>query len=139
MKKIFGSILILSFFSITLLSFSCPVKAGVIEANLRSEMSQHETLLRNEAGFSRSASIGKMAHYVIKGFLSVLGIIFIILLILAGYNWMTAAGDEAKVTKAKDTIQKAIIGLIIIVSAYAITAFVFINISGDSGGSSFPL
>jgi len=54
-----------------------------------------------------------------------LGIIFIILMIYAGYNWMTAQGEEEKVTKAKTTIQRAIIGLIIVVSAYAITAFVF--------------
>jgi hypothetical protein len=38
---------------------------------------------------------------------------------------MTAGGDEQKVTKAKDSIRRAIIGLIIIVAAYGITYFVF--------------
>ena len=68
-------------------------------------------------------------------FLSLLGVIFIILIIYAGYNWMTAAGNEEKVTKAQDTIKRAIIGLIIIVSAYAITYFVFkyLPFTGGSG------
>jgi hypothetical protein len=46
-------------------------------------------------------------------------------MLYAGYNWMTAAGDEQKVEKAKDTITRAIIGIIITVSAYAITYFIF--------------
>ena len=61
------------------------------------------------------------------GALTMLGIIFVILIILAGYNWMTAAGDEAKVTKAKETIRRAIIGFIIVSSAYAIYNYVFVN------------
>jgi hypothetical protein len=57
---------------------------------------------------------------IIKTGLSLLGVIFIILIIYAGYNWMTARGEEEKVTKAKETIWRAIIGLIILVSSYAI-------------------
>lgn len=65
-------------------------------------------------------NIGK----IIKVFLSLLGVIFLILMLYAGYNWMTASGDEAKVSKAKDTITRAIIGLIITVGAYGISSFV---------------
>ncbi len=71
---------------------------------------------------------------LIGAFLGLLGVIFIILIILAGYWWMTASGDEQKVTKAKDTIYRAIIGLIITAAAYAITGFVFQRIGGGSGG-----
>ena len=67
-----------------------------------------------------------------------MGVIFIILIILAGYNWMTAGGEEEKVNKAKQMIYRAIIGLIIIMSAYAITYFVFTNLpAGTGGGGSF--
>ena len=62
---------------------------------------------------------------VIKVFLSLLGVIFIILIIYGGYTWMLASGDEQKVTKAKDTIRRAIIGLMIVVAASAFTSFVF--------------
>jgi amino acid transporter len=71
---------------------------------------------------------------VIRAFLSLLGIIFLVLIIVAGYNWMTAGGNDEKVTKAKSTIARAIIGLIIIVAAYAITYFVFSNLSSGGGG-----
>jgi hypothetical protein len=70
---------------------------------------------------------------LISAFLGLLGVIFIILIILAGYWWMTASGDEQKLTKAKDTIYRAIIGLIITAAAYAITGFVFKNIGGGGG------
>lgn len=62
---------------------------------------------------------------VVSGFLSLLGIIFIGEIIYAGYNWMTARGEEAKVEKAHDTIRRAIIGLVVIAGAYAIWAFVW--------------
>jgi hypothetical protein len=68
-------------------------------------------------------------------FLGLLGVIFIILIILSGYWWMTASGDEQKLTKAKDTIYRAIIGLIITAAAYAITGFVFQHIGGGGSGS----
>ena len=49
-------------------------------------------------------------------------------MIYAGYNWMTAAGDETKLTQAKNTIRRSIIGVVIIVGAYAIYNFVLINL-----------
>ncbi len=71
---------------------------------------------------------------IIGIFLSFLGVIFLILMLHAGYNWMTAAGDEEKITKAKDTIRAAIIGLIIIVAAYALSIFVIESIWGSASG-----
>lgn len=65
-----------------------------------------------------------MAGLVVNVFLSLLGIIFICFILYAGYNWMTASGDEEKVNKAKETITRAIIGIIIIIGAYAIWAFI---------------
>ncbi len=67
---------------------------------------------------------------LINIFLSVLGIIFVVLTVYAGYLWMTASGDTAKVDKAKKLLGQAVIGLVIIVAAYAITAFVIDRIAG---------
>jgi hypothetical protein len=61
-------------------------------------------------------------------FLQVLGVIFVILFIVAGYHWMMAGGDTAKIDKAKDSMWRAIIGLLIIIGAYAIQAYVFTRI-----------
>lgn len=61
---------------------------------------------------------------VIGILLSFVGVIFLILIIYAGISWMTASGNQEKVTKAKDLIINAVIGLIIVLAAYAITAFI---------------
>lgn len=61
---------------------------------------------------------------IIGAVLSLLGVIFLILMIYGGFIWMTARGNETKVTEAKDLITSALIGLIIVLAAYAITAFV---------------
>ncbi len=83
---------------------------------------------RSKGGFEATiedVGVSQIIADVVEAFLGLLGIIFVILIILGGYNWMTAGGNEEKVTKAKETIRHAIIGLIIVVSAYAITYFVF--------------
>lgn len=69
-------------------------------------------------------SMSEIVGIIISALLSLLGVIFIVLIIYAGFNWMTAAGDSAKVDKAKDTLFRAVIGLIIVVGAYAIWGFI---------------
>lgn len=86
------------------------------------------------AGFDASTTVGSVMAAVIKGFIALLGIIFVVLIILAGNKWMNAGGDEEKVREAKDSIQRAIIGLIIIIAAYAITEFVFTHLPWGAGG-----
>lgn len=61
---------------------------------------------------------------IVGAVLAFVGIIFFVLIIYGGFMWMTAGGDEQKVTKAKDLITQAVIGLIIVLAAYAITAFI---------------
>ena len=62
---------------------------------------------------------------VLKAAIALLGIIFVVLIVYAGFLWMTARGQEEQVTKAKDTIQRSVIGLLIVIAAYAITSFIF--------------
>lgn len=75
--------------------------------------------------------------YLIKIFLGFMGLIFLILIIYAGYNWMTAVGNEEKITKSKETLTRAVIGLIIIVTAYAIADYVTGCVMDISAGSSY--
>ena len=56
--------------------------------------------------------------------LSLLGVIFIVIFIIAGYGWMTARGNEQAVEKATTSMKRAIIGLIIVLSSYAIWTFI---------------
>ncbi len=59
--------------------------------------------------------------------LSLLGVIFLLLMIYGGFRWMLARGNEQEIEKAKNLIQAAVIGLMIVLSAYAITSLI-----GDS-------
>lgn len=61
---------------------------------------------------------------IVNIFLTFLAIIFLVLIIWGGYEWMMAGGNEDKVSKAKDRIKNGIIGMVIILVAYSITNFV---------------
>ena len=65
------------------------------------------------------SAVGTIVGYV----LSFVGILFLLLMIYAGILWMIAGGNEQQVQKAKSLIGAAIIGLIIVLAAYAITTF----------------
>ena len=56
--------------------------------------------------------------------LSLVGLIFLVLMVYAGYLWMIARGEEAQVEKAQGIIRAAVIGLVVVMSAYAITALI---------------
>lgn len=102
-------------------------------------MGAQEAAFSGSSGLESSLEIGAIVQVVIETILSLLGIIFVGLLVYAGYLWMTAAGNEDKVQKSMDIIKRAIIGLIIVVSAYAITAFVFKSLEGveSNGGGGY--
>ena len=75
------------------------------------------------------SSINKIIG-VLLGFL---GILAVIIILWGGFIWMTAMGDEDKVAKAKQLIIAGIVGIIIILSAYAIAQFVISNIGAATG------
>lgn len=74
------------------------------------------------------AIIGNIIN-IVFGFL---GILLLCYLIYAGYLWMTAPGPE-QVEKAKGYIKNAIIGLVIMVSAFAVSRFIMGLLGGDGG------
>ncbi len=67
---------------------------------------------------------------IIQIFLGFLGINFIIQIIYAGTEWMNAGGDEKKTKSARDRIVHSVIGILILISAYVITNFVFTQLVG---------
>lgn len=63
------------------------------------------------------------AGQIIGVILSFIGVLFLILMIYAGILWMTASGNEQQITQAKSLLVNAIVGIIIVFSAYALTTF----------------
>jgi Type IV secretion system pilin len=61
---------------------------------------------------------------IIKTTLGLIGILFLILIIIGGFQWMTAGGNEETITKAKQRIINSTIGLVVVLLAYAISYFI---------------
>jgi len=61
--------------------------------------------------------------------LSILGVVLLVLIVYAGGLWMTAGGNTDQVGKAKSYMINAVVGLLIIVAAYAISSFVITALS----------
>ncbi len=70
-------------------------------------------------------TVTEYAGNLISVFLGLLGVIFVILMIYAGYNWMTAAGNVEKVEKAGRIMRASVIGLLITGAVYAMWIFLF--------------
>jgi len=92
--------------------------------NLQNATEKLNTVAGSGGAGLPSQDIMAILSNVIFAVFSLIGALFLILMIYGGYTWLMARGDESHVQKAKDIIKASIIGLIIIVGAYAISKFV---------------
>lgn len=92
--------------------------------NLRQEIN---TKLQNagetHAGYANT-DIAAVIGNVVLTLLTLLGVVFIVLIVFAGFRWMLAQGEEQKITEARNLILHSIIGLLIVLAAYAISYFI---------------
>ena len=81
-----------------------------------------------KSGFKKSSEkapeLATVIGNIIGRALQFIGVLFLLLMIYGGIIWMIARGNETEVQKAKDIIQAAIIGLVIVMAAYAVTAYI---------------
>ena len=94
--------------------------------------------IAEKAGYEASTdeyALSRTVGGIIRGVLSVIGVLFLVLTIYAGVLWMTASGNEESISKAKKIITSSLIGLVIVVAAYGITALVFNFIIGAQAPS----
>ncbi len=75
-------------------------------------------------GSDANTDLPTLIGNIIAVLLSVLGIIFVVLVVYAGFLYLTSAGEADRVKKAKALLTQAVIGLVIIIAAYAIADFV---------------
>lgn len=85
-------------------------------------------------GATTKTSLPILVATIINGALGLLGIVFVALAIYGGYTWMMARGKEEEVEKAKNILEQATIGLIIILVSYALTRFVVGIVGGTAAG-----
>ncbi len=87
-----------------------------------------------------SGDIRTIIANIIRVALTLLGIIALAIFLYGGYLYMTAAGSEDKVSQARKLMINGVIGIAIILSAYAITSFIISRLSsatGFQGGGTF--
>lgn len=128
MKKKLLSILILSVFCFSL---GMAVAVNSADAQIGNILNSNEMkeIKKNvfeepETGAPTKRSVQGIISLVINTFLSLLGVIFLVIIIYAGFLWMTAGGNDEQVGKAKKWLTNSIIGVAIIIAAYAISYFV---------------
>ena len=89
----------------------------------------------NRAGVGGTTDIFQIIGNILNITFGFLGILLLVYFIYAGYLWMTAGGSPEQVEKARTIMKNAVIGLIIIVSAFAISNFILSWLGGTNGGS----
>ncbi len=78
----------------------------------------------NDAIPGRYKDPREIARNVINIILGFLGVIAVIIIIMAGFQWMTAGGEEEKVAEARQRLIQGAIGLVLIIAAWMIAYFV---------------
>lgn len=115
------------FFSLILLGgilFSQPSFAIGLKDGFKSDTAANLDNFAKTANYSAAQTPEYYIGLFLNGFFSLLGIIVMGLIFYSGFVWMTARGNEAKVTKAKENLIDAFIGLLIIIGSYALTTFI---------------
>jgi len=126
MKKI---IKVASF--ITLLSFLVVPAVTFAQADV-DVFGGYEAEVRGEIGAS-DTDIRVVIARIIRTAMGFLGIVAVVIILIGGFKWMTAGGGEEKVGEAKKLIIAGIIGLAIILAAWAIASFVLSTLTTAIG------
>lgn len=81
--------------------------------------------------FNSAESLDLGAGAIVNIILSLVGVLFMALIIYGGVLWMTAGGNEERVNRAKSTITRAVIGLAVVLLAYSISILLVTAFSGS--------
>lgn len=124
-KKHIFAFIILSITSIAIVIASLPAQADNSLVTSQVGMKEIGTVFGNSTPADIRTTVAKIIN-VILGFL---GVIFLGLAVYAGFLYMTASGNEEKTKASLDLLRNAVIGLIILLAAWAITRFTVIIMS----------
>ena len=127
MRKLFLQI---SLAMISLMSFAalCP---AIVSADCANPVNTKEAIqcgTSNASGVpvtnDPTQSINDTISQALKILSVAVGIISVVMIVVAGYRFMTSGGDTTKVASAKSTLMYALIGLVVVVLSQIIVIFV---------------
>lgn len=112
------------FFLVSILVCGLSVATSVYALDLGGGMARGAATKAGYDAATNQTTFAATLGRVVRTVLSFAGVIFMSLMVYAGFLWMTAKGDEAQIEKAQTVIRGAVIGLVITLGAYSITNFV---------------
>jgi len=133
MKKILRNFMLAALVFVHAMIFSAPVEAAQCSAGVSdpkcnpvcsaSGISQEQ---KNAAGCDTASDekIGTHVQNIINAAVSAVGLVGVIVIVMAGQRFMSAAGDPGKIKQAKDMVLWAVIGIIVAGLAWAIVTFI---------------
>ncbi len=121
-KQILGLLLALNLLAIPMAATFSVSPAQAANLNLWGE-NYNANDFQNETGLGDRDPRDIVAR-IVRIILGFLGIVAVIIILLGGFKWMTAGGNEDKVSEARKLIVSGIIGLVIILAAFGIAQFV---------------
>ena len=93
--------------------------------NVGKPLSEYKGTFEGYAGDeTRDLEAPQIISNVILIFFSVIGVLFLVIIVYNGVKWTTGGGNPETIKKARAGISRAVIGMLIALSAYAITDFV---------------
>lgn len=121
MKKIIATILSLTTMFTLAFALTLPLAASATSTAIGVE---DLGLSYGAATGLSSTDIRTTVARIIKVAMSLLGIVAVVIVLIGGFKWMTAGGNDDQVGEAKKWIFSGVIGLAIVLSAYALASFV---------------
>lgn len=115
-KKLFAGVMVVGIMAL----FVLPLAVNTVSAQ-EDIWGELQTNLENQGN---NASLADIIAGIIRIIMGLLGVIVVLIILWGGFIWMTAGGEPDKVDKAKKMIYSGIIGLVVILAAYAIASFV---------------
>lgn len=121
-KKTFTKLII----SFAILTFLSPLvlQADFLNKDKREEYDSNINATTIDTGISTERSLDDLIGSVIRVILASLGSIFLVLMVLAGNEWMRAAGNQDKIRSSQKKIASLLIGLVLVLSAYALSYWI---------------
>ena len=76
-------------------------------------------------GLYKNDDLGDFAAGFVSQAVGLIGVLFMLMIVFSGVMWMTAGGNEERITKAKKTITGAAIGLLVVFGSYMIVRTIY--------------
>lgn len=135
LKQMVLSALAFSLFAAPMLA---PVAVHAATADLRNslcggtQISLTTSSAECETGTGGQDQVNNAVKLGLNMFSAIVGIIAVVMIIVGGIQYITSSGDSGNITKAKNTIMYAVIGLVVVALAQIIVKFVLERFVGGS-------